>query len=60
MVEAVRIGTIVAHDAKAYGHWQSHQRKGQSSVGLAGASLERTILSLAHAHPDLVDVAVTR
>ena len=53
-VEAVRIGTIFAHDGKAHQRWVSRRKRDEASTGLVGASLERTILGLAAAHPDLV------
>lgn len=55
LVEAVRIGTVFAHDAKQYTSWRS-RRAGtvRASPGLAGAALERTIGALALSHPDLV------
>lgn len=63
MVEAVRVGTIVANDRRAFTRWQSirNRRAATSSVasgsgggGLAGAALEQAVAQLAISHPDLV------
>lgn len=60
MVEAVRVGTIVASDRKAFGRWQSIRARreakavGAAGGGLSGASLERAILGIAAANPGLV------
>ena len=55
-IEAVRVGTIFAHDGKAHRRWVQSRRRAPTGAGLAGADLERTILGLAAAHPDLVAV----
>ena len=59
MVEAVRVGTIVASDRAAFTRWQSIKGRRSavapgSSSGLSGAALERAIAGLAIQHPDLV------
>lgn len=59
MVEAVRIGTVVAQDRKALQRWQSHRRRaaqpqGEAAAGLTGLALERVVMGLARSHPDLV------
>lgn len=61
MVEAVRVGTIVASDRRAFNRWQSIQRRrtaatstGSDGGGLAGAALEQAVGQLAISHPDLV------
>lgn len=63
MVESVRVGYLTAVDGKALARWRNMQgrRRGASSggaggAGLTGAALERTIMSLAISHPDLVQV----
>lgn len=59
MVEAVRVGTIVAADRKAFNRWQSIRNRREAaaapgSAGLAGAALEQAMAQLAISHPDLV------
>jgi hypothetical protein len=53
-IEAVRVGTIFAHDGKAHLRWVQSRGRTTQGIGLAGAALERTILGLAATHPDLV------
>ena len=53
LVEAVRVGTIFAHDAKQYGRWRSRSRN-RRKPGLTGQALEQAIRSLAGAHPEYV------
>lgn len=57
-VEAVRIGTVAGSDRKANERWQRERNKMkvQPEQGLTGAALERAIMTLAQAHPDLVVV----
>jgi hypothetical protein len=56
-IEAVRNGTVLAYDAKAYRSWRlSLPKDAGASHGLAGADLEHAVLSLAVTHPDLVEV----
>lgn len=65
-VEAVRIGTVVAQDAKALGRWRSLQARAQSVAsravhgttgrGLAGAELEQVIYAMAVTNPDIVAI----
>lgn len=64
-VEVVRVGSIIAASAKAAArfralrqrqHLASTQAEGGGSVGLTGAALERAVLGLATAHPDLVAI----
>ena len=58
MVEAVRVGTVIASDRKALSKWQQIRARRDAapgtSTGLTGADLERTIGALAITHPDLV------
>jgi hypothetical protein len=57
-VQAVRIGTVTAYDAKAARRWEqqirSHGRP--KKPGLSGAALHRTIMRLARARPDIVAI----
>jgi hypothetical protein len=55
-VEAVRVGTVIAHSRDAYSQWRSATGESTGGRGLAGAELEATIMALAASHPDLVDV----
>jgi len=57
-VESVRIGTVIAHDAKAGQRWRRITVRQQSrpSVGLTGAALEQAIARLAITNPDIVAV----
>lgn len=57
-IEAVRSGTILAYDAKAYRSWRlSLPKEAEGPHGLSGAALEHAILALAATNPDLVQVA---
>lgn len=52
-VEAVRSGTILAHDKKAYQRWRSgqasvHRAKGR---GLTGVALEQAVLRIGRLFP---------
>lgn len=54
-VEAIRAGTILAYDAKAYRRWRSAvDRRHDRRTGLTGAALEAAVMSLAGAHPEYV------
>lgn len=53
-VEAVRVGTIIAHDAKAARKWQSRKRTDVRSRGLTGMDLERVVANLAIGHPEYI------
>lgn len=58
-VDAVRIGTVTAFDQKAANRWAAERDKltdgrAARSRGLSGAALERAMMQLAQAHPDLV------
>jgi len=58
MVEAVRVGTVLAHDAKAARRWHSRKRPGVSRPkGLTGMALEQAVMTLASTHPQYVVVA---
>ena len=55
MVEAVRVGTIVAHDRQAYSRWQSvRRRRAGQSEALTAAALEAGVMALARSHPEYV------
>jgi hypothetical protein len=56
MVEAVRVGTIIAHDAKAARKWQTRKRSAVRSRGLTGMDLERAVAHLAISNPEYVVV----
>jgi hypothetical protein len=57
-VEAVRLGTIFAHDGRAYGRWNQRRRSSGSAPsgggGLTGMALERAIFGLAARNPEYV------
>jgi hypothetical protein len=54
-VEAVRIGSVIARDKKAYRQWQRHVAKSAGkSPGLTGQALEQAVMSFAMQNPDLV------
>jgi hypothetical protein len=53
--EAVRVGTIIAHDKKALAKWRRAIRK-TPSQGLTGADLENVVFGLMRTNPDLVRV----
>ena len=56
-VEAVRVGTIIAQDAKAYRRWRSRRPAGSSTSrggGLKGMALERAIAGFAARNPEYV------
>ena len=56
-VEAVRVGTVAAHDQKAADRWVASRDgiAGQPARGrgLSGAALERAMMQLAASKPDL-------
>jgi len=57
MVEAVRAGTIFAHDAKAHRRWQSATPSAQpKGRGLTGQALEQAVMLLARTAPEYVVV----
>lgn len=53
MIEAVRAGTIFAHDGKAHGNWL-RKRKSPLARGLTGEALERAVSGFALVHPEYV------
>lgn len=58
-VEAVRIGTIIAQDRKAYGRWRTRRRHpaaiaASDGGGLSGKALESAVMGLARQHPEYV------
>lgn len=56
-VEAVRVGTIFAHDQKAAARWRrSLARQDGHQVGLTGAALEGAVATLARSNPEYVVV----
>lgn len=58
MVEAVRVGTIFAHDAKQHQRWartrQSRSWTGKPQRGLTGAALEAAVMRVASLFPENV------
>lgn len=57
MVEATRIGTIFAHDAKQAARWHSQRMRRlhpERPVGLTGSDLEQAVMGLAQMFPDNV------
>lgn len=53
-VEAVRVGTIFAHDNKQYGRWRAKARPSQRSRGLTGEALEAAVGRIAQMFPQNV------
>jgi hypothetical protein len=51
-IEAVRLGTIFAHDAKSYGSWSRRARRAEPAV--SARSLEAAVMGLAATHPEYV------
>jgi hypothetical protein len=51
-VEAVRAGTIFAHNGKAHAAWVRKRKRGP--LGLTGAALEQVVRALAMTHPEYV------
>lgn len=56
MVEAVRVGSIFAHDQKAYDRWQRRPKARSKSRGLTGHALEAAVMRIASQFPDNVVV----
>ena len=51
-VLAVQQGTVLAHDAKAFARWRrENEDPSMRPAGLAGADLERAVLSIAALDP---------
>jgi hypothetical protein len=54
-VEAIRAGTIFAHDDKQYGRWRTRPRKNaRQQRGLTGAALEQAVMRIASIFPEQV------
>lgn len=53
MVEAVRVGTVFAHDAKQYGKWRARKPRRLGSP-LSDAALEAAIRRVGDMFPDHV------
>lgn len=52
MVEAVRIGTVFAHDKRQYSRWQSRKKRiPKRGSGLVGAALEAAVMRVAELFP---------
>lgn len=57
MVEAVRVGSIFAHDQKAYDRWQRRPKaRSKPQRGLTGHALEAAVMRIANQFPDNVVV----
>lgn len=56
MLEAVRLGTVFAHDGRQYGSWRRSQprRRGDRSSGLTGMALESAVMRIAALFPENV------
>ena len=64
-IEAQRLGTVFAYEAKLYQRWLSRQRlpqpgatAGSTGRGLAGAELEYVLTAMLATNPDIVQVRV--
>lgn len=54
-VDAVRLGTVFAHDARQYSAWRARTRRsGSKSRGLTGAALEAAVARVADMFPSNV------
>lgn len=54
-VEAVRIGTVFAHDAREYTRWRNRRRAASGKTrGLVGAELEAAVMRIAKLFPNQV------
>lgn len=53
MVEAVRVGTVFAHDGKQHAKWTRARREPRK--GLTGAALEAAVMRLATIFPENVE-----
>jgi len=51
LVEAVRVGTVFAHDKKQYGRWRSRRASTGRSRKLVGAELEAAVMRVASLFP---------
>lgn len=60
MVEAIRVGTIVASNQRAFNRWKLAKARAEAHVegttGLTGAALEQAVLALAVRAPEYVVV----
>ena len=56
MVEATRVGTVFAHDRKAYARWANRKRAKQPQRGLTGHALEAAVMGIQRRFPDNVIV----
>lgn len=53
-VESVRVGTVIAHDAKAARRWMSRPTRGRTQQGATGQALERAVANIALIFPEHV------
>jgi hypothetical protein len=53
-VEAVRLGTIFAHDRKAFGRWHRRRESKVRRPSLSPAALEQAVMRIAQMFPDNV------
>lgn len=54
MVEAVRVGTVAAHDGKFYQRWKRLMDKPKKGAALEGSALEQAVARVAGMFPDNV------
>jgi hypothetical protein len=54
MVEAVRAGTIFAHDKKQHARWTRSHSRPKRGTGLSGDALEAAVMRVASIFPDNV------
>jgi hypothetical protein len=53
-IEAIRLGTIFAHDRKAFSRWHSRRNAKTRRPSLSGAALEQAVMRIAQVFPDNV------
>lgn len=56
LVEAVRVGTIFAHDNKQHEKWTRRKPTSRQSRSLTGAALEAAVMGIASMFPDNVHI----
>jgi hypothetical protein len=56
MVEATRVGYIVARDRKAYTRWTNRKQRARPQRGITGHALEAAVMSIQRRFPENVVV----
>jgi hypothetical protein len=56
MVEATRVGYIIARDRKAFHRWTNRRQRVRPKRGLTGHALEQAVLNISRLYPDNVIV----